>query len=220
MPDLETTTVIEAIHDLRVICDVDLQSAISQMSDLLATGQLPPVRATIDGIATEIEPSWWAAGAIKYPHNAVVFRLVIDGESKLVRATNLRVDRAAWGTRRKYLVPEPSMEEWARDRIKVPDNMACPEQITPERTEAELNVTDRLAEWIFEQHPDQGPPKQKKGLLDLTLALASSLGKFKMEDFTTAYQRVYQTDRGRPPLTGWPLREPYKKRFSERPQNQ
>jgi hypothetical protein len=73
--------------------------------------------------------------------------------------------------------------------------------------EVPCDVTDRLAEWIFQQHPDEGPPKHKKTLLDLAI---NSAGEFKKEDFTTAYQRVYDTKRGSPPLTGWPLKEPYK----------
>ena len=39
---------IMAIHDLRVIRNSDLHSVISEMIDMLATGQLPPASALID----------------------------------------------------------------------------------------------------------------------------------------------------------------------------
>src|SRR5262249_21221176 len=59
---------IEAVHDLRVLLNTDLRSAISHMIDIMATGQLPPADALVEGIPIKIDPRWWLVGAIKYPN--------------------------------------------------------------------------------------------------------------------------------------------------------
>lgn len=75
----------------------------------------------------------------------------------------------------------------------------------------------RLAEWIFNQHPSDGRPKSQGCLRAKAISDGENLGCFTTKQFTAAYQRVYETGRRRPPVTGWPLRDPYK---SRRPQSQ
>jgi hypothetical protein len=74
---------IKVVHELRVIHNIDLRSAISQMVDLLATRQLPPADALVDGVPAKVDPRWWWAGAIEYPNSSAAFNLVIDAEPRL-----------------------------------------------------------------------------------------------------------------------------------------
>jgi hypothetical protein len=86
-----------------------------------------------------------------------------------------------------------------------------------EKSPMSPDVIQTLAEWIFEQHPDRGAPKTKKALLEeLSNLPTRPVSTIKSSDFTSAYRRVYQTGRGKPPHTGWPLNGPFKKLFSER----
>ena len=96
-PQTETISLIEAIHELRVLRDTDLRSAISEMNDLLATGQLPQADGLIDGVPTKIDALWWWSSTnFEYPNSSVVFNLVADGEPRPTRATEIRLDRSAW----------------------------------------------------------------------------------------------------------------------------
>ena len=93
----DSIPVMEAVHELRVLRDTDLRSALSEMNDLLATGQLPQPDALIDGLPTKIDAPWWLASSnFEYPISSAVFNLVTDGEPRLIRATEIRLDRVAW----------------------------------------------------------------------------------------------------------------------------
>jgi hypothetical protein len=99
-PPAETISLIEAVHDLREVGDTDLNSAIGEIIDLLATGQVPPVDALVDGVPGKIDPAWWWASAqIDYPINSAVF-----GEPRIIRATEIVLDREAWKRRRARIV--------------------------------------------------------------------------------------------------------------------
>jgi hypothetical protein len=91
----DSIPLIEAVHDLRIICNSDLHSAIGEMIDLLATGQLPPADALVDGVPVKIDPVWWWVGAIEYPNSSAAFNLFVDGEERrLTRATEIALDPA------------------------------------------------------------------------------------------------------------------------------
>jgi hypothetical protein len=104
-PQTETISLIEAVHDLRVLHDTDLRSAIIEMEGLLATGQLPQADALIDGVPMKIDARWWwASTKFEYPNSSVVFNLVADGAPRSIRATEIRLDRTAW-ERHKARIP-------------------------------------------------------------------------------------------------------------------
>jgi hypothetical protein len=93
----ESIPLMEVVHELRVLRNTDLRSAISEMNDLLATGQLPQADALIDGVPTKIDAGWWWASTnFEYPNSSVMFNLVADGEPRPTRATEIRLDCAAW----------------------------------------------------------------------------------------------------------------------------
>jgi hypothetical protein len=73
------------------------------------------------------------------------------------------------------------------------------------------SAVERLAEWIFAQRPLL---QHFRKLLDAACQ-NDGLGKFKRADFITAYKRVYASEPHAPPITGWPLREPFKSRAEE-----
>jgi len=92
----ETIPLMGAVHELRVLRDTDLRSAIREINDLLATGQLPQADALIDGVPTKIGARWWWASTnFEYPNSSVVFNLVADGEPRSIRATEIRLNRSA-----------------------------------------------------------------------------------------------------------------------------
>jgi hypothetical protein len=74
---------------------------------------------------------------------------------------------------------------------------------------------EQLADWIFAQY---GRGRSFDGLYKEARAGAVGNVPFRKADLIAAYQRVYITARSRPPASGWPLREPYKKRLCERQQ--
>ena len=84
--------------------------------------------------------------------------------------------------------------------------------VPPKREQLD-EVVARLAEWIFSQHSD---PKDKNKLQNE--ARTASLGTFTTVHFTEAYQRVYETRKGRPPVTGWPLTAEFRCRLKAREQ--
>lgn len=101
----ETIALIEAVHDLRVIRGIDLRSAIIEMNDLLATGQVPSADALIDGVAAKIDARWWWASTnFEYPNSSVVFNLVADGEPRITRATEIALNRGAWERQRSRIL--------------------------------------------------------------------------------------------------------------------
>jgi hypothetical protein len=83
-----------------------------------------------------------------------------------------------------------------------------------EQEPPESSLIKRLANWVFDQHPDQGAPQTKATLLKI--AITRGIGDWDTSQFDEAYRLVYETKRGAPPITGWSLREPYKTRFVER----
>jgi hypothetical protein len=109
-----STPLIEAVHDLRGILAPDLRSAISQIIDMLATGQLPPADALIEGTPGKIDPRWWWAGAIKYPSSAATFSLIVDGEERLTHATEIRLDLSAW-ERQKTRIERAAQQDGDRE---------------------------------------------------------------------------------------------------------
>jgi hypothetical protein len=100
VPEPNQIPLIEAVHELRVLRNIDLRAAISEMIDLLATGQLPMSHALIDGVRGSIDARWWWAGSIEYPNSSAAFNLVIEGEERLVRATEIYLDHGAWERQR------------------------------------------------------------------------------------------------------------------------
>jgi hypothetical protein len=99
----DTIPLIEAVHELRVARNTDVRAAISEMIDLLATGQLPMAHALIDGGLGSIDARWWWVGYIEYPNSSAAFKLVIEGEERLVRATEIWLDRGAWERQRSRI---------------------------------------------------------------------------------------------------------------------
>jgi hypothetical protein len=110
VPEPDSIPLIEAVHELRIICNTDLRSAISKIVDMLSTGQLPPADALVDGVPAKIDPRWWWAGAVEYPNSSAAFNLLVDGEPRPTRATEIRLDRGAWERQlsRKEWFPETS----------------------------------------------------------------------------------------------------------------
>jgi hypothetical protein len=75
-------------------------------------------------------------------------------------------------------------------------------------------VVQRLAEFIFKKHPRNCGNALKKMELLAEALQAKTLGRFKRStDFDDAYRLVYKTKKGKPPVTGWELREPYRSRL-------
>jgi hypothetical protein len=72
------------------------------------------------------------------------------------------------------------------------------------------NIVNILAEWIFARH--RVPPRRFVDLLNKARGEAS-LRTFRRGQFVEAYRRVYESERHKPPVTGWPLREPYALRW-------
>jgi hypothetical protein len=105
VPAPASIPLIEAVHELHVICNVDLRSAIIKMVDLLSTGQLPPADALVDGAPAKIDPRWWWAGAVEYPNSSAAFNLLVDGEPRPTRATEVSLDRSAWERRKSQIAP-------------------------------------------------------------------------------------------------------------------
>jgi hypothetical protein len=69
---------------------------------------------------------------------------------------------------------------------------------------------EQLAEWIFVRHSSPKPLS-----CDSLFALAvNSFDPLKKTDFLEAYRRVYDSCPWHPPATGWPLKAPYKDRWS------
>jgi hypothetical protein len=82
VPEPHSIPLIEAVHELRMICNTDLRSAIIKIVDMLSTGQLPPADALVDGVPANIDPRWWWAGAVEYPNSSAAFNLLVDGEPR------------------------------------------------------------------------------------------------------------------------------------------
>jgi hypothetical protein len=77
---------------------------------------------------------------------------------------------------------------------------------------APTDVVKILAEWVFARH--HVPPRLFKDLFNEARG-ETSLGTFRRRQFEGAFRRVYQTAPHRPPVTGWPLREPYSDRWCQ-----
>jgi hypothetical protein len=101
-----------------------------------------------------------------------------------------------------------------------------PNEAPTANAEPAAGKKENLVEWIFEQHPRDGtPPKTCAKLMALR---DSSLKAHTDKDFRQAFGLVYDTksgrgcnekgrpNGGRPRRVGWPLREPYKSRLTER----
>jgi hypothetical protein len=73
------------------------------------------------------------------------------------------------------------------------------------------SIVERLAEWIFARYGTRNTFEQ---LRDAVLRDPEITG-FNGADFLTADHLVYETKPHRPPLTGWPLRSPYKERIEQ-----
>jgi hypothetical protein len=109
VPEPDTIPLIEAVHELRVIRNTNVRAAISEMIDLLATGQLPMAHALIDGGLGTIDARWWWVGSIGYPNSSAAFNLIIEGEARLVHATEICLDRSAW-ERQKERIADPKQQ--------------------------------------------------------------------------------------------------------------
>jgi hypothetical protein len=82
--------------------------------------------------------------------------------------------------------------------------------MTGEVINASASLVDRLAEWIFTQHRPK--PLSFEALLNC-VEQHNQFGQFKKDEFRKAHRLVYATEKHAPPVTGWPLREPYKSRW-------
>jgi hypothetical protein len=107
-------SLIEAVHELRRTRGTDVQTAISQSIDILATGQAPPAGGVIEGAPAKLPPAWWFSGTIEYPNSTAAFRIIdppgssaeyrtaVDTDealarsTRVIRATDVSVDRVAW----------------------------------------------------------------------------------------------------------------------------
>jgi hypothetical protein len=56
--------------------------------------------------------------------------------------------------------------------------------------------------------------QRKKDLESLAAQRRWPDGVYKLQDFKTAYRRVYETKNRRPTKSGWSLREPYQTRLN------
>jgi hypothetical protein len=72
----------------------------------------------------------------------------------------------------------------------------------PQPAPAAASIDPALADWIFAQHSRRLTFNALCG----EAARGAQLGDFRKADFLAAYKLVYETARGRPPVTGWPLR--------------
>jgi hypothetical protein len=87
---------LEVVDELRTARDISHLAAISEVTDMLTTEKLPPAFALVDGgTLREIEPRGWWRGLGDYPRNSA-FNLLIDGEPRIIPATEISLDRAAW----------------------------------------------------------------------------------------------------------------------------
>lgn len=77
---------------------------------------------------------------------------------------------------------------------------------------ASVDPVAQLADWIFERH-QTGGQRPMKALLQVA---KREPGSVKRDDFAKAFGRVYETKRGKPPVSGWPLREPYQIRLAQK----
>jgi hypothetical protein len=75
------------------------------------------------------------------------------------------------------------------------------------------DVVTELAEFIFDQHPRDGSRRKTKECLRQAAINSGRLESFTKIEFSKAYRRVYESKKKRPPLTGWPLCEPYRIRL-------
>jgi hypothetical protein len=111
----KTISLIEAVHELREVRHTDLGSAIGEMINMLATGQVPPVSGLVDNAPARIEPIWWWASVkIEYPNSSAVFNLVADGEPRITRVTEIGLDREAWERRRVRIATARQADEGRR----------------------------------------------------------------------------------------------------------
>jgi len=74
--------------------------------------------------------------------------------------------------------------------------------------EIALGRVEQLAEFIFSMRAGC----RQQALLFKEARKRGDLGTFTGPEFRKAFGRVYDTKRGHPPVSGWPLREPYKSR--------
>jgi hypothetical protein len=96
MSQPESIPLQEAIHELRRLRDTNLRAAITEMNDLLATGEVQAV-GLVDGKRTEINALWWwASSNFEYPNNSVMFSFHADGEPRPTRATEMTLSFDAW----------------------------------------------------------------------------------------------------------------------------
>jgi hypothetical protein len=87
--------------------------------------------------------------------------------------------------------------------------------ITTDQQATPGNVVKRLAEWIFAHRSLLHHHDKLLAAALKDVDLPKSIGTFLKAEFRAAYQLVYETQRYRSPVTGWPLREPFKSREKE-----
>jgi hypothetical protein len=96
MSQSKTIPLLDAAHELRTARCISHLAAISEVTDMLTTEKLPPAFALVDGgTLREIEPRGWWRGLGDYPRSSA-FSLMIDGEPRLIPASEISLDRAAW----------------------------------------------------------------------------------------------------------------------------
>jgi hypothetical protein len=110
--------------------------------------------------------------------------------------------------------PKSPMVTHATQTVQAPlprGEGALPAAPVDQPSTSEETGIERFAKWIFVQH---GTGKTFEQLYDAARR-DPALGKFTKADFQAAFQSVYATESHRPPATGWPLRSPYRERWSE-----
>jgi hypothetical protein len=85
-------------------------------------------------------------------------------------------------------------------------------EAAPDLQAAAGSIVERLAEWIFAKRPQHHFNTLCNEALEDVDLVACVGGTFLKKEFFEAYRYVYETKRGHPPATDWPLREPYKSR--------
>jgi hypothetical protein len=72
---------------------------------------------------------------------------------------------------------------------------------------------EALAEWIFEQHPLDGRRPKKRSELEQLALTEVVVDGFTTREFRNAFRKIYDTKAHHPPVSGWPLRQPFKSRL-------
>jgi hypothetical protein len=204
----QSISLIEVVHELRALLELDVRKAQSALIELLATGQLPPVSARIDGIATKIEPKWWWAASIDYPVSSATFNL--NGEERLPRATDIAIDLDAWERLRAQLAATPaarlsaqeSMEEYAARRLRemrAPEStpVAMPNAALSAEQGASEGVTQTILTLPNDRTGKRGPrPKRRqevKNAMLLRLRAGEDLETWKQDALKQAFMASRET---------------------------